>query len=128
MTKLPAKLTTPETLEGELAEPEDRPIGTALIKGRKIEMYQFNGDQKIAFVSMFRSLERDPNVSRMKRYFDVLNRQAVNPEDMDWLEDQVMFEGATYADIIKELFTAMGFDEKEAPKTGPVRNARRARR
>ena len=128
MPKLPAALTTP-TIEGQVvSEENDQPVGIATISGREIKMYWFTDDQKIGFLSMFRGLERAPNLDRMRRYFDVLNRQACDPEDMDWLDDQVMFEGLTYEEIIPPLLRAMGFSEQDAPKTGPQKRARRVGR
>lgn len=127
MAKLPAELTA-STIDGEIVKEDNRPMGTATIKDRTIRMYLFTDDQKIGFMSMFRSLERDPSIDRMRRYFDVLNRQAVNGADMDWLDDQVMFEGMTYEEILPPLFEALGFKADEAPKTGPQKRAVRGRK
>jgi hypothetical protein len=128
MPKLPAALNA-STIEGQVvSEVDDRQVGIATIRGREVKMYWFTNDQKIGFMSLFRSLEREPNLTRMVRYFDVLNRQAQDPEDMDWLDDQVMFEGLTYEEIIPQLLQAMGFTDQEAPKTGPQKRARRAGR
>jgi hypothetical protein len=130
--KLPDSLALPETVDGQVTDTIDhaRPVGIATIRGRTIKMYQFTEDQKIGFLSVFRSLERNPDLGKIRRYFDVFNRQAINSEDMDWLDDQVMFEGLTYTDIIEELFTAMGLnnDPGETPKNGPQPKARRARK
>lgn len=126
MAKLPAALSA-STIEGEVLKEDNRKTGTAVIRDRDILMYQFTDDQKMGFMSLFRALERDPSMDRMRRYFDILNVQAYNGSDMDWLEDQVMFEGLTYEEILPELFKALGFQAGEdAPKTGPQRRAVRA--
>lgn len=103
------------------------------VQGRVIQLRRPTDGQVAAMARYARSAQRSAGdvslaVDAVARMLDVLMNLVINEVDRTWLDDGMVIGKINLEDMTPLLNALNGEAQEQAPKTGPVKKAARAKR